>query len=341
MEDNVKPKLLKSDTRQWSSGRVRLAVVGIEGHPEKNYIVLEKNFFGRSSLSPQKFILRLHDWDNLKKLIDEDGLAEKAKWPKPVLVNPKNIQEVVNDHPELLGVVLAAPNIAKLSGVSLEALDRLAIRVFEVKRETLDLVFQRLAESSSSAIADFASLLKDLRLGQVSMLSALIYQKLRIIDLLETITKDPTNKERAVHEIFEANGWLLGQGLEILQSDESLVKYLDIKVKIDPETGKRPDLIVKRIPYANEIVLVELKAPGVRLSAKHIGQVLVYKALILANKPGIKNISCFLFGYEKSSTFVESKDVAIKTFSEIISQLRDEYSEYSKILEAGKEEQID
>ena len=345
MSGEVKPKLLKSDTRQWTSGRVRLAVVGIPDHPEQNYIVLEKNFFGRTCLEPQKFILRSHDWENLKRLIEGNGsetsLAKVAQWGKPVIVSPQNIDKVVNQHPELIEVVLSAPNIAKLSETSLEALDRLAIKVFEIKRETIDLIFKRLAESTKQVLEDFASLLKDLRLGQISMLSSLIYQKLRILDLLEKVSSDTRTNEKAVHEIFENNGWILGKGFEIIQSDESLAAYLGTKLRVLPETNRRPDLIVKRVPYSEGIVLVELKAPGIKLSADHVGQVLTYKALISNFKPNAETIDCFLFGYEKALTFTLSRDVVIKTFSELISELRDEYSEYLKILDIGREEKID
>jgi hypothetical protein len=59
VKEAKKPKQLKTDTRQWTSGRVRFAVVGWEDRPEDNYIVFEKNFFGNNSTPDQKFILRL------------------------------------------------------------------------------------------------------------------------------------------------------------------------------------------------------------------------------------------------------------------------------------------
>jgi hypothetical protein len=77
------PKLLKSDTRQWTSGRVKLAVIGWEDKPEENYIVLEKLFFGKNTRPNQKFILRSHDWINLKKLIDGD-LQPYSAWEKTI-----------------------------------------------------------------------------------------------------------------------------------------------------------------------------------------------------------------------------------------------------------------
>jgi len=86
-----------------------------------------------------------------------------------------------------------------------------------------------------------------------------------------------------------------------------------------------------------EVILIELKAPGVKLKADHIGQVLTYKAIIQNLKPNTENIHCFVYGYEKDTTFTLSKDVTLKTFSELIADLRQEYQEYQKILDSGKE----
>jgi len=76
---------------------------------------------------------------------------------------------------------------------------------------------------------------------------------------------------------------------------------------------------------------------AVQLRAQHIGQVLGYKGLILQNKPNVKNVHCFVFGYEKGSDFVISKDAELKTFSESIAELRAEYREYAKIIEDARE----
>jgi NAD(P)H-nitrite reductase large subunit len=84
-------------------------------------------------------------------------------------------------------------------------------------------------------------------------------------------------------------------------------------------------------------VLIELKGPGIPLKAKHIGQVLEYKALIQKNKPNVKNIHCFVFGYEKDQSFMLSRDAEMKTFSELVAELRAEYREYKKIIDQASE----
>ncbi|MGH7869139.1 MAG: hypothetical protein ACREP9_16260, partial [Candidatus Dormibacteraceae bacterium] len=202
----------------------------------------------------------------------------------------------------------------------------------------VELIFQRLAESSSEALHTFSHLLGDLRLNQVSLLSGLVYQKLKVLDLFEKVITDPGSSEEAVHAIYENNPWMLGRGLEVVQSDKPLANYLAANVKDIPELRRRPDLIVGRIPHSEGVILVELKAPGIKLKADHIGQVLTYKALIKRHRPNVGRIDCFLYGYEKSDTFAESNDVTIRTFGELIAELRDEYREYSEALEIGKRE---
>ncbi len=332
-----KPKQLKADTRQWNGGRVKFAVIGWEGKPDRNYIVFEKNFFGKSIYPDQKFNLRYTDWLNLKKLVDGE-LTSVTEWEKTVsVVDQKSLARLIETDPDSLGKVLSNPNILKLSESSIESLDRLAIKLYEIKTDRIDLILKELSKSTSEDIIRFSSLLNDLKLNQISMMASLVYQKLKVIDLLEKTCCDKTRSERDVHEIFERNCWMMGKEYEIVQSDRSLSTYLGENMPIDTETRKRPDIIAKKIPYTEDIVLIELKAPGVKLKANHIGQVLTYKALIQRNKPNVKNIHCFVYGYEKDMTFSMSNDAEIKTFSELISDLRAQYQEYQKVLEEGRE----
>lgn len=331
------PRQLKSDTRQWNSGRVKFAVIGWENKPGKNYIVFEKNFFGRRMHPDQKFILRYIDWDNLKQLIDTE-LTQHTKWEKTVsVVDQNSLAQLIEENPNVIERVLSNKNILKLSDSSLESLDRLAVKLYEIKAEKIDLILKEVSRAAASELAKFSRLLEDLRLNQISMMAAIVYQKLKVIDLLEKTCINTSSAEKDVHVIFEKNCWLVDKGIEIVQSDKALKQYLDKQTNNDPETRKRPDLIVKKIPYVDDVILIELKAPGIKLKARHIGQVLEYKAIIRRNKPNIKNIRCFVFGYEKDNTFLLSRDATIKTFSELIADLRAEYQEYQRVLDEGKE----
>ena len=181
-------------------------------NPRPTTFCSRRTFFGRTSNAPQRFILRERDWQNLKRLIDgpqaQGGWADSTKW-KPS-IDEKALADLISRHPDLLETVLGSSNLGKFSDKSLEALDGLGARIFEIKAESIDKIFERLVESSTQTIQTFAALLSDLRLDQISLLSNLIYRKLRTLDLLERVIVEISSREAIVHEIFDQNPWLLG-----------------------------------------------------------------------------------------------------------------------------------
>jgi len=341
-----KAVVVAKGTRTWSSGAVRFAVIAIEDHPDSTYISLEKDLIGQPlKIGVQRFRLRLRDWNNLKQLIETE-LPEKHRWLLQssglTLVTGEitdQMVKLVNENPQLVERLLGAPNLKSLSASSFEHLNKLAMKVYQVQSQNIELVLKNLSRASPAEFIQFATLLTDLRLGQVATLANLVKQKLEIIGLFEQVASSQTSREREVHKIIEDNPWIANKTYEVLASDRMLAEFLEKNVKEDPELKKRPDLIVKRIPNHDELVLIELKAPNVKLRPAHIGQILEYKSLIQNFKPGTKSIDCYLFGYAKNPSFThESKDVTIRTFSELSSTLRDEYQAYLRVLEESSKD---
>lgn len=336
-----KAVVIAKSTRTWTSGMVRFAVIGVEGHPDRTYISLEKYLVGKPlDVGVQRFRLNLRDWSNLKQLIEVE-LSSKHRWS---VIHSEDSQihggrteeliKLVNENPELMEKLLEAPNLKSLSSASFEYLNRLAMKIYQVQSNNVDLVLGNLSKASPSEFVQFATLLTDLRLGQVATLANLVKQKLEIIELFEKLTGSKTTREREVHKLIAENPWIANKVYDVLASDRQLAEYLQENAREDPELKKRPDLIVRRIPNHEEIVLIELKAPSVKLRPSHIGQILEYKSLIQKFKPGTKRIDCYLFGYEKHESFThDSKDVTIRTFAELSSALRDEYRAYLEVLE--------
>lgn len=172
---NKEFRALRSDTRQWKSGRVKFTVVGVPRKPETAYVIFEKDFFGNTQQKPQRFILKSLDWPNLKELIDGE-LTPYIQWQSTQIDLKEELGKLLVENPGLLETALAAPNIGNLHKTSLERLNRLAGRIFEIKAENLELIVRRLEESDTSEIVTFASLLQDLRLHQLSTLSELVLQ---------------------------------------------------------------------------------------------------------------------------------------------------------------------
>jgi predicted Fe-Mo cluster-binding NifX family protein len=345
-KERPRPVRVASDTRQWTSGVVRFSVITIEGHPASTYVLCEKIVVGRSLHSGgfQQFRFRLRDWNNLKRLIEQE-LAEKHGWllqQSGLQVVPTAQEDVVRfleEHPGLLEKLLDLPNLRTLSRESFEALNRLGMKVYVVQSRHLETILEKLSRASEQEFVQFANLLRDMRIGQVATLANLIRQKLQIISLFKALTSSSETLEGAIHELIENNIWIADKRYEIVASDETLARYLHEHVGLDPELKKRPDLIVKRVPYEDRIVLIELKRPGVDLRPAHVGQILEYKGLIKQYRPNAPAIDCYLFGYRRHASFVvESADVNIATFSELVTALEDEYREYLRALEASGDE---
>jgi hypothetical protein len=288
----------------------------------------------------QGFRLRLKDWNNLKRLIEVE-LLEKHKWvlEKSGISlsqdqNAAELSKFANENPEFIGKILASPNLKLLSAASFESLSALAIKIYQVQSKNIEIVLRNLSKASPTEFVQFASILKDLRLGQVATLVNLVKQKLEIIELFERLTGAQTTREKEIHRLIESNPWIVDKKYEILTSDKQLGEFLNREVKEDPEMKKRPDLIVRRVPKRDELVLIELKRPEVRLTPLHVGQVLQYKSLIRNFKSETTNIDCYLFGYQRHPSHkIESQDVRVRTYSELVASLRDEYQEYLKVLE--------
>ena len=336
-----KVKRVASDTREWKSGLIRFSVISIPDHPEKNYIKFEKDVLG-SKDGIQRFNLRLRDWQNLKKLIESE-LPEKHQWILDEtglkIIDDKRlveqIERLAESSPEIIERVLSLPNIGNFSETSFEAIDRIALKVYEVQADNIEKILSKLAKAKPEELDQFASMLDSLHIGQISALVNLVHQKLKIINLFETLATSKSTREKEIHKLIENNPWIADKRYEVSSSDRPLKKYLDENAPVDPELRKRPDLIVRRLPHSKDITVIELKAPSVKLSPDDIAQVLKYQALIKRYKPDIDNIDCFLFGYQThpSYTPLKSNDVTIRTYSELIDELRDEYSEYLSVLE--------
>ena len=230
------------------------------------------------------------------------------------------------------------PNLQGLSRESFEALNRLAIKVYAVQGRHVETVLAKLADASTREFLQFTALLRDMRLGQIATLANLVRQKLHIIHLFRTLTSSRATREHEVHALIEQNPWIADKRYDVVASDVTLATYLNENLRIDPELGRRPDLIAKRVPHENRLVLIELKRPGVPLRGAHVGQVLEYKGLIQAYRPNVVAIDCYVFGYEKHPGLVLSSDVKIQTFSELVSVLEDEYREYLRVLEDAEHE---
>lgn len=333
-------KLIKKFTKKWSSGYTVLAIIGDNEHKDRNYIILERKFIG-SPQKNQRFNLHLNDWENLKNLIDGEAQTNH-EWPNATKITDGQIGILLSKDPDFLAKILSNKNISNLSSASFEALDKIGLRVYEIKVENVDFLLNKFAGAGKDEIENFISVLGELKIGQISTLAELIRKKISILKLLERLLEEKTTKEVEIHKLLGNNLWLLNNDYDLVKSNSTLATYLNKNIKEDPDLGKRPDLIVKYLlQNPHHSIIVELKRPNVKLNAEHIGQVLSYKGIAENHNPELK-LDLYLIGYDRDSNMPKDlTDVKVEVLENIINKKNREFNEYLKVLEEVKNDNLE
>lgn len=333
-------KLLKRFTKKWSSGYTTLAVIGDKDHKDRNYIILERKFIGNPEKN-QLFNLHLKDWKNLKDLIDEEAQTTH-EWVTESKITQDQIGILLSEDPDLLAKILSNKNISNLSSASFEALDKIGLRVYEIKVENVDFLLSKFARAGKEEIDNFISVLGELKIGQISTLAELIRKKISILRLLERLLEEKVTKEIEIHKLLENNLWLLNNDFDLVKSNSTLATYLNQNIKDDPDLGKRPDLIVKcLLQNPHHSIIVELKRPSIKLNAEHIGQVLSYKGIAENHNPAL-TFDLYLIGYDRDNNMPKDlQDVKVEVLENIINKKNREFDEYLKVLEEVKNDNAD
>ncbi len=157
-----KVSVVAKDTRQWTSGVVRFVVMNVEGHPDSNYIIFEKDLLGKKSGGSQRFNMRLHDWNNLKNLVEVE-LRESHQWAldsSGLAIVPvdrlEDVCKILDNNPDFISTILDYPSLENLSKESFESLNKLAVRVYEVQSKNIDSILKKLSRARSDEFQQFA-----------------------------------------------------------------------------------------------------------------------------------------------------------------------------------------
>lgn len=176
---------------------------------------------------------------------------------------------------------------------------RLLRNAIEKSPEDLQLILEEVLRLPPREIANFASLLKDATLTSVINASAVVTDRLKFLMALQTLLyqKDYKNnfKERTqLHRIVAHNPWLFGEEWSISVDDRSLTqvliahrKLLNDEIVIDEpvkHVSKKRGIVdlmlsktIRRHGSTDPAhLIVELKAPKVKISEKEITQITDY-----------------------------------------------------------------
>jgi hypothetical protein len=182
--------------------------------------------------------------------------------------------------------------------------------------EELQTILKEVLDLSPKQQKELAALLQETTLSAIITAAKTVADRLKFIAALESIVFDPETKGRLkertqLHKILAENTWVFGEEYNLWVSDKDLKRVLEKhKEHLDPDISidnpvkvidkKRGiiDLMFSRVTKrhrANDMehMVVELKAPRVKISSKEIVQAKTYAIAVASDErfstvPGIK-----------------------------------------------------
>lgn len=340
----------------WERGGWSLSVmVGyVRDHPEKNQIVLEKGKHVKGeSFESQKFYIKSEDdWKGIKAAVEklwpeliDTASGEQIDKAVTMAMADLKLLDLVAKYPNLLSTLPEDAELLSLPGDQKKALKQL----LESSGVIAVAAIEKLSEQPAKDIAEFVEILKNVRLATVNALVTSITSKLAFIKKFEKVVLDETSYERrgpdSVHNLLSANPWIVDRNFVVLHSDETLNNILAAESGevLQNSDGKiRPDFVClveeTNGPGNEKMVIIEIKRPGIKISMKHVAQVLGYK-VILQQKSGttIKDYQVYLIGSDIEPTLLQNpltaSGVHTLTYTDFISGARKFYSEYLDIVQ--------
>lgn len=249
-------------------------------------INLIKGYFTKRKLESNK--------DQLERWKDEKIYPYRDDPKSPVETAERQVFDIV-----ALSINENLPDFEKVDTKTKTFQFRMLRQAIEKSPGELQTIIQEVIQLPKNKQEQLADLLKDTTLSAIISASKMVSDRLRFLSGLEQILFDEDLKKHLkertqLHRIVADNTWIFGHAFSLAVDDKSLTEVLrkhsknkgldtiiDEPVKrIDGSTGIVDLMLSRSIPrnHSNELehLVVELKAPRVRVGQKEIEQIKSY-----------------------------------------------------------------
>lgn len=140
-------------------------------------------------------------------------------------------------------------------------------------------VLQHVDESKERDVGEFASALEEFGLVDMALIANQAVSRLKLLDHLESLIRNPATLEKTVHGVIERNLWILGPDYSLIASNKTLARtieeYADRKFSGN-RADKRPDLFLGRGLRGSHL-LIEFKRPSKEITRSDQNQAAEYR----------------------------------------------------------------
>lgn len=176
-------------------------------------------------------------------------------------------------------------------------------------------VLQHIDESKDRDVGEFASALEEFGLLDMAIIANQAQSRLKLLDHLDALIRNPATLEKTVHGVVEKNLWLLGPDYALIASNRTLSKtveeYTEHKFS-GKRADKRPDLFLAQ-SLSGTFLLIEFKRPSDNISRDDQNQAAKYRDDL---EPKFGQIEVLLLGRARdSSALIQNDAPRLKVFS--------------------------
>ncbi|MDP1611338.1 MAG: ATP-binding protein [Sulfuritalea sp.] len=175
-------------------------------------------------------------------------------------------------------------------------------------------VLQRIDESKDRDVGEFASALEDFGLLDMAVIANQAQSRLKLLDHLDALIRNPATLEKIVHGVIERNLWILGPEYALIASNRTLAKTIEEYTEqkfTGKRAEKRPDLFLAQ-SLSGTFLLIEFKRPSKDISRADQNQAAEYRDDL---EPKFGQIEIVLIGRARdSSALIQNDAPRLKVF---------------------------
>lgn len=239
-------------------------------------------------------------WSKIEKIVNEDLgpflgwetkriLIKKVREKKESKKRADNeINKLAKDYPDILKQIITSIDLAKLGKENINDLVDIMIKLSDVIsdadagfRHSFLAVVKKLPEQPKKALVELEDLLSSWSLRQIASVAQQVKSRLETIELFKERIQDERTYEiigeKSIHRILEKSMWLVDERYWLLQSNQSLLKFIgeEMSKKDNRRFGKkRPDFVCGTV--GDKLIIIEIKRPKHVLEIDDLNQLETY-----------------------------------------------------------------
>jgi hypothetical protein len=198
--------------------------------------------------------------------------AVEEVYKREVNLQRARIQRQINlrlaempEHRRRFAQVALEKVMKRFYGESEEKVETVASVILDAfEKDEYWLVLKQIDESKGGDVETFASALEVFGLLDMALMANQAKSRLKVLDHLDDLVRNPATLEKNVHSVIERNLWVLGYDHSLISSNKTLARTIEeyTSTKFTGErASKRPDLFLAQ-NLRGGFLLIEFKRPS-------------------------------------------------------------------------------